>query len=188
MKPAPTVPVTTADPFARAAPRTSLRDRLRVPDQAMAAAAAILLPLGLVCVVLSWWGAARTPYLFEQVPYLISGGLLGLGLVVTGGFVLFGSWVSRTAQQQQALTLELIEAVREVRDEMSMMQGAPRRSGTRGSNGSGTGLVATQNGSMLHRPDCPVVANRQDVHAVTGKEAGSLSACQLCDPLAVASR
>ena len=194
--PGPTVTVSSAapaaDPFATAARRTSVRDRLRVPDQAMALAAAVLLPLGLVLVVLSWWGAARTPYLFEQVPYLISGGLLGLGLVITGGFVLFGSWVSRTSQQQQALTLELLEAVREVRDEVAGLQGAgaaPARRAPRGSNGSGgTGLVATQNGSMLHRPDCIVVAHRQDVHAVTGKEAGGLSACQLCDPLAVGAR
>lgn len=196
--PSPTVtvasqaaPSTSADPFATAVRRTTLRDRLRVPDQAMALAAAVLLPLGLVLVVLSWWGAARTPYLFEQVPYLISGGLLGLGLVVTGGFVLFGSWVSRTSQQQQALTLDLLQAVREVRDEIASLQGSPavpaRRS--RSSNGTGgTGLVATQNGSMLHRPDCIVVAHRQDVHTVTGKEAGDLSACQLCDPLTVGAR
>jgi hypothetical protein len=197
--PAPTVtvgsaPAATADPFAGAARRVSVRERLRVPHQAMAAASAVLLPLGLVMVLLSWWGAARTPYLFEQVPYLISGGLLGLGLVVTGGFVLFGSWISRTSSQQQAITLELLEAVREVRDEIAALQSAPaaastKRTTSRGSNGSsGSGLVATQHGSMLHRPDCVVVAHRDDVHAVSTKEAGGLSACQLCDPLALSVR
>ena len=197
--PAPTAvstPVAVSDPFATAVPRTSVRDRLRVPDQAMAAAAALLLPLGLVLVVLSWWGAARTPFLFEQVPYLISGGLLGLGLVVTGGFVLFGSWIARTSREQQALTLELIEAVRSVREEIAgLSQGAVAVSngashGTRKrSNGSagGSGLVATANGSMLHRPDCVVVSQRSDVHAVTAKEAGGLTSCRLCDPLRAAS-
>lgn len=192
--PAPTAvstPVTVSDPFATAAPRPSVRDRLRIPDQAMAAAAALLLPLGLVLVVLSWWGAARTPFLFEQVPYLISGGLLGLGLVIAGGFVLFGSWIARTSREQQALTLELIEAVRAVRDEVaglslttasatSAANGARKRSN---GNGNGTGLVATANGSMLHRPDCVVVSQREDVHAVTAKEAGGLTSCRLCDPL-----
>lgn len=191
--PAPTAvstPGTVSDPFATAVPRTSVRDRLRIPDQAMAAAAALLLPLGLVLVVLSWWGAARTPFLFEQVPYLISGGLLGLGLVVTGGFVLFGSWIARTSREQQALTLELIEAVRSVREEIAgLSQGAVAASnGTRKrSNGTGGGLVATANGSMLHRPDCVVVSQRGDVHAVTAKEAGGLTSCRLCDPLRTAS-
>lgn len=193
--PAPTTvsstTVSVSDPFASAAPRTSVRDRLRVPDQAMAVGAAVLLPLGLVLVVLSWWGAARTPFLFEQVPYLISGGLLGLGLVITGGFVLFGSWIARTSREQQALTLELLEAVRSVRDEIAglpqAMPGGAAAAANGGrkrtSNGAGSGLVATANGSMLHRPDCVVVSQREDVHAVTAKEAGSLTSCRLCDPL-----
>ena len=37
----------------------------------------IIAPLGLVLVLVGWYGAARTPNLFEQVPYMISGGILG---------------------------------------------------------------------------------------------------------------
>ena len=205
-------PDVAGDPFAAAVRQPGLRDRLRVPDQAMSAGAAVLLPLGLVMVFLSWYGAARTPYLFEQVPYLISGGLLGLGLVLTGGFVLFGSWIARTARQQQAISNELLEAVRAVRDEISQLQAgtvtvpaqaeAPvaarrRRNGTAASNGSNGshsaplvpgGLVATANGSMLHRPDCSVVANREDVHAVSDKESGVLQPCRLCSPLSATAR
>lgn len=193
-QPAPPAPTqgTGSDPFATAVPRTTVRDRLRVPDQAMAAAAAVLLPLGLVLVVLAWWGAARTPFLFEQVPYLISGGLLGLGLVMTGGFVLFGSWIVRTSREQQQLTRELLDAVQSVRDEIAglpaaMPGGAAPAQRRRAGNGrSASGLVATANGSMLHRPDCVVVSQREDVHAVTAKEAGGLSSCRLCDPLSPA--
>lgn len=193
----PALPVTGAasaptvagsDPFATAVPRTTMRDRLRVPDQAMTVGAAVLLPLGLVLVLLSWWGAARTPYLFEQVPYLISGGLLGLGLVMTGGFVLFGSWIARTARQQQAISYELLEAVRAVRDEIAALPTNPtsapaRRRGSNGSAAGPSGLVVTANGSMLHRPDCVVVARREDLHAVTSKESAGLAPCRLCDPL-----
>jgi hypothetical protein len=38
-------------------------------------------------VILGWAGAAGTPLLFERIPYLISCGLLGLGLIFCGGFV-----------------------------------------------------------------------------------------------------
>ena len=60
-------------------------------DGVLGVASAVLLPLGLALIVLGWYGAAHTPYLFEQVPYLISGGLLGLGLAVVGGFVIGGA-------------------------------------------------------------------------------------------------
>jgi hypothetical protein len=32
--------------------------------------------------------------------------------VLTGGFVLFGAWISRAAREQRVLDLELLEAVR----------------------------------------------------------------------------
>ena len=60
-------------------------------------AGAILLPLGLVVIVLGWYGAANTPYQYDQLSYLVSGGLLGLGLTFTGGFLYFGAWLARIA-------------------------------------------------------------------------------------------
>lgn len=60
---------------------------------------ALLLPLGLGVILLGWLGAANTPLLFEQIPYLISGGLLGLGLVFTGRFLYFAYWLTRMASQ-----------------------------------------------------------------------------------------
>src|SRR3954447_21345238 len=60
-------------------------------------AGAILLPLGLVVIVLGWYGAANTPYQYDQLSYLVSGGLLGLGLTFTGGFLYFGAWLARLA-------------------------------------------------------------------------------------------
>ena len=51
--------------------------------------------LGLVVIVLGWYGAAHSPYLFQEVPYLISGGLLGVALVAGGGFLFFSAWLVR---------------------------------------------------------------------------------------------
>src|SRR3954470_23667987 len=62
---------------------------------------ALIMPLGLILVIMGWWGAAHTPYNFEQVPYLISGGLLGIGLCVVGGFLFFGAWIARVAVSTQ---------------------------------------------------------------------------------------
>lgn len=192
----PTTPaeLTAADADApRPRRRVWLRGRLSTVDQAMTIGAAILLPLGLVMVFLGWYGAARTPYLFEQVPYLLSGGLLGLGLVMSGGFVLFGSWIARTAREQRTRDLELLAAVRELRSELARPPAeAPvplppaqraRRKASGAANGNAPGLVATVRGSMLHRPDCAIVAGRDDLHPVVDPAAEGLQPCRLCDPL-----
>ncbi len=42
------------------------------------ATAAVLAVLGLVVLLLGWIGASSTPYPAEQLPYMISGGVLGI--------------------------------------------------------------------------------------------------------------
>jgi hypothetical protein len=49
---------------------------------------AIALVAGFVLMFLGWYGASRTAREIEQVPYLISGGMIGLGLVFVGGLLL----------------------------------------------------------------------------------------------------
>lgn len=155
-------------------------------EQALAIASAVLLPLGIAMILLGWYGAAHTPYLFEQLPYLISGGILGLGLAVVGGLIYFGSWVARSAAVQQAKSDEVAELLREIRDEMrSTAAAAPaaapsRRTASSKSNGSSP-FVATARGGMLHRPDCAVVAGRTDLHGVSASGDG-LAPCSLCNP------
>jgi hypothetical protein len=172
----------SADPFAgAAADRRSLTGRVRSVDGLLAVVAAVLLPLGLVVILLGWYGASHTPYLFEQVPYLISGGLIGLGLVLTGGLLYFGSWIARSAAQQQRTGEELTGLLKEIRDELRARPAVEAATPTRkAANGKGE-FVATAKGSMLHRPDCSVVVGRDDLHAVSGD--GGLQPCGLCAPL-----
>ena len=47
-------------------------------------AAWALIAAGLVALLVGWWGVSHTAYLAEQVPYLISAGLLGLFLLGVG--------------------------------------------------------------------------------------------------------
>jgi hypothetical protein len=59
---------------------------------------AILMPLGVVLILLGWSGVSHTTDTFEQTPYVLSGGLLGLALVVAGGFCYFGYWQTKVAR------------------------------------------------------------------------------------------
>jgi hypothetical protein len=145
-------------------------------DRTLSLVAAVLLPLGLLVIVQGWYGAAHTPYLFEQVPYLISGGLVGLALVTGAGLLYFGAWVARSAGAQQRVAEETLGLLREIRDGL----GDSTRT-TRSANGH-AGFVATAHGSMWHRPDCAAVAGRSDLRSI-GRDGGGLQPCALCDPL-----
>src|SRR4029077_4070076 len=52
----------------------------------------VLIPMGIVLILLGWSGVSHTTDTFEQTPYVVSGGLLGLALVVPRAFCSFGYW------------------------------------------------------------------------------------------------
>ncbi len=74
----------------------------------------IIAPLGLVVVILGWWGASQTPYDFEQVPYLISGGLLGLGLVFLGSFFYFAHWLTQLVKEHREQSAAILAALEQL--------------------------------------------------------------------------
>jgi hypothetical protein len=156
--------------------------RIRGVESILAIVSAVVLPLGLAMILLGWYGAAHSSYLFEQVPYLISGGLLGLGLVMAGGLLYFGSWIARSAAQQQKQGEEVAELLREIRDGMRTGPATvPSARKAAGRNGSSP-FVATAKGGMVHRPDCAVVAGRDDLRPISASGEG-LAPCSLCSPL-----
>ncbi len=75
---------------------------------------AALMPMGILVILLGWYGASRTPYVFEQLPYVISGGLLGLALVVAGGLLYFGYLLSRLIVEQRQHSEELLQALHRI--------------------------------------------------------------------------
>jgi hypothetical protein len=72
---------------------------------------------GFVFMFFGWYGAARTPRQIEQMPYLISGGFIGLGMVFIGGLLLAsGFWMgmlqrfSEEADQRAERRVHEVEA------------------------------------------------------------------------------
>lgn len=73
----------------------------------------ILVFLGFVVMVLGWVGAARTAREIEQIPYLISGGLVGLAMVLLGGLLLVSTfWVAvmRKLQSESGNEVDILKA------------------------------------------------------------------------------
>jgi uncharacterized membrane protein YeaQ/YmgE (transglycosylase-associated protein family) len=82
------------------------------------ALASSLMTIGLTAILLGWVGAAHSTLLEEQVPYLISGGLLGLALSIIGALLVFTHWHTVSIREARAFEaarrrdhVELIEAL-----------------------------------------------------------------------------
>jgi hypothetical protein len=82
--------------------------------------AGIVLPLlGLLAIGIGWWGASGSAYPAEQLPYVISGGLLGVGLIVAGAalFVRYSMtrylrfWLLRMIYEERSQTDRTVEAL-----------------------------------------------------------------------------
>ncbi len=143
----------------------------------------VIAPLGLLFVLLGWIGASHTPNLFEQIPYLISGGLFGLGLVFLGAFLYFAHWITELVKEQRAQSAALLDAIERLRSEVGRTTvTASTPAAPEVAHRAAGALVATPRGSMVHRPDCVVVAGKANVQVID--EAGDLTPCKLCDPLA----
>jgi hypothetical protein len=89
--------------------------------------------LGFSVMVLGWVGAARTAREIEQIPYLISGGLIGLGLVVLGGLLLVSTfWVAVLRKLQDERTAPDPAELEALRARISELEAAAATSnGTR---------------------------------------------------------
>jgi hypothetical protein len=145
-----------------------------------------LMPLGFLLVILGWAGASHTPLLFEQIPYLISGGLLGVALVFAGGFVYFAYWMTLLVRESRTARVDLQASLSRLETLLAsgaMIGGSFEPPQVESANGHAR-YVATATGTMIHRPDCVAVANREGLRAVSPDTPG-LTACGLCEPLAV---
>jgi len=130
---------------------------------------------GFLLILLAWNGAAGLDYTQGQMPYLISGGLGGVGLIVLGAALIVTESVRRDRAELERRISELSSALGRLAP--SAAAAAPARSTTV------SDLVVTGR-SSFHRPDCHLVAGRDDAELVerSGAEADGLVACRVCNP------
>jgi len=142
-----------------------MRDR-RGP-QVLSLVGAVLGLVGFLLILVAWNGTAHTPLVFEQIPYLVSGGQLGTAFVVMGGFLFFSSWLTVLVQDQRETHRLLGEIL------------AAQLAGGNASRAVSTRLVATAHGDMVHRDSCRVVAGRTDLRP---GDLATMRPCGICAP------
>jgi hypothetical protein len=138
----------------------------------------VFVTAGFVVIGKAWDGAASINFTTGQFPYLLSGGFMGLGLVVTGCTLLL---LSTVRGERQVMTDKLDEVTKLLSRSLNRMQASAN-----GVAGSGEQVVAGEN--VYHRADCRILQGKTGLTTLTVEQAVAegLGACRVCDPPAPA--
>jgi hypothetical protein len=128
---------------------------------------------------LGWNGAAGKDRIPSQFPFLISGGLGGLAIVVIGaGLIIVQNHRVDRAALQATLTdikkaLELVAAA----------GGPPNGHTEPGARGESAPGEVVAGPTAYHRPDCRLVQGREGLASLTvaAAEVRGLAPCRVCD-------
>jgi hypothetical protein len=130
--------------------------------------------LGFIAIGKAWDGAASQALIPAQFPYLLSGGFLGLGLIITGSMLIF---MSTLRAERQILSDRYEQMAKLLSRNLSRLQVS-----SNGSAQSGEQVVAGD--SAYHRVGCSVLQGKEELMTVTVEQAVAegLVPCRVCDP------
>lgn len=145
----------------------------------------ILTAIGFLALIVGYLGVSREVYVGRQVPYIVSGGLVGVALISLGSRMLLIEDLRRDSGRLDRLE----KAVLELHQTLLTRPDAPvpGYSAVHQLNGQATAgkLIVVPGGESFHRPECPVLEgkpSKRSVSAETAQKRG-LHACPLCQPL-----
>jgi hypothetical protein len=115
---------------------------------------------------------------FEQIPYMISGAMLGIVLVTAGGFCYFGFFLARLL----ATSREMLDSLLRLEERFESVGLSAESPVERGARLPLVALVATKSGTMYHRPDCPMVAGKAPAELRSVRATDGLTPCRICIP------
>ncbi len=142
----------------------------------------VLIGIGLVAIALGANGIRSNDTVIEQMPYLLTGGLVGIAFVIFGSAYMVVQNFRQDRVRLEAKLDELLDA---------LVAGAaiPARggmpTGATPAPGDLSGLVVAGNASY-HVPGCRLVDGREEVSYLTPAEARErqLKPCRVCQPAA----
>ena len=166
----------------------------------------VLTGVGLLAIVLGWFGVSGQALVAKQLPYLVSGGILGVALVSLGAFILGTEDMRRDSGrldrlERMVLELHAVLLARADAPERSLLEridltagdGAPGGASAPGggaprSAAPDDGLVALPEGQTYHRASCAMISGKTQAATVTPGSARrrGLKPCRLCEPAPVA--
>jgi len=164
----------------------------------------ILVAAGGLAIVLGWFGVSGQALVAKQLPYLVSGGIFGLGLVALGTFYLFSEDLRRdsgridrlermVAELHGALlsrsdapdAVAIANAVAQLERDFARDRPAPPSNGTSAHPTAPARLVALPESQRFHRAGCRMVEGKAGATEVTlaAIRRRHLQPCGMCDPV-----
>ena len=140
----------------------------------------LLCLLGFLVMFFGWNGAASKNVVMAQFPYLISGGIAGLAIVVIGAAMLIVQSAREDRARIEAALDRLTTAV-----EAGGGAAAPRAAVQ---PGAGAGGYVLASATTYHRLECSLTEARDEAHAIGLEDAFArrLEPCRVCRPPALA--
>jgi hypothetical protein len=128
---------------------------------------------GFIVIGKAWDGAANLNFAQGQIPYLLSGGAMGLGLIVVGGTLLM---LSTIRAEREVASEKFDEVVRLLSRNLNRL--------TISTNGSGHSEQVIAGSTTYHRIGCKVLEGKSGLTTVTVEQAAAegLEPCRACDP------
>jgi hypothetical protein len=125
--------------------------------------------LGLLFILLGYNGAAGNLDVRAQLPYIVSGGLVGVSLVIFGAALMVTQSAREDRRRIEGLLQQLVDA---------------QPSGGYDSVPSDADGLFAAGTASFHKPGCRLVDGREEIAYVTASEAASrdLKPCRVCQP------
>jgi hypothetical protein len=132
-----------------------------------------LAAIGFLLIVLAWNGAASLDFVQGQIPFLISGGLAGIGLIGVG---LTLALVMEIRRSSVAMTAKL--------DQVSELLAGAATAATGPTAVPDDGRAVVAGRTTYHRPTCRLVEGRHDLQVMSTVDATEkgLAPCRICEP------
>jgi len=147
----------------------------------------ILIAVGGLLLLAGYLGVSREVIVARQIPYLVSGGLLGLAAVTLGGRLLLIEDLRRDSGRLDRLekAVQELHQVLLYRPDAPSIAEASASPAVNGAKVAAVKLLVLPGGESFHRQDCPVVGDKPAGRSVTLETAQrkGLHACPLCQPL-----
>lgn len=141
----------------------------------------ILVAVGAVMIVLGYLGVAHQVLVAKQIPYLVSGGILGVAVLAVG--VMF------VATEQMRFDADRIDRLERLVDDLHqvLLSRPDAPTAVVAAPQSAAALVALPDGERYHTDGCRVVQGKSQLQTVTARaiQRRSLSPCPLCEPAPV---
>ena len=160
----------------------------------------VLVGLGAIAILIGYFGVSDRVLVAEQIPYLVSGGIGGMVLVIIGGVLLATQDVRRDAERLDDLERSMIE-MQVMLDDLHRVllrpagavdnRPAPAVAGASSGaktatrvNRNGDRVYVVAGGTTFHQDGCEVLDGKDDVSAIAPSSARrrQLTPCLLCEP------